>query len=325
MLAKRDPRGDEKDSSDDVFEPANLYDHMPKSYLPDQRSYPNFERMKVGLPFRLLSVGTSSSGKTTSVLDMLLKIGAFSQWVFIVKRPDEPLYRWVIDMLKEVADSTGRSDMLVVGTDLSALPPLEWFKPETNSICIVDDMCNEKEAAFKPLNDLFIAGRKQFVSLVILQQSYSKTEKVIRQNCDLFMIKEHTQLSDLRRVLSQFGNPDELMALYKQAMQKKEHFLLIDTMNRDPKLRARVNYGGTARGGGVPKGSYVPAKGRMCAREAGHRFGAITEEKGGESSDEDEDDPAASVGGGVGRSGHSDRRRDEKGRWLPRGNTRRQT
>lgn len=188
----------------------------------------------------MLAVGTRSSGKTTSVLNMLTKINAFSQWVLLVKRTDEPLYRWLIDNLQKIADETGNSEMLVVGTDLSALPPLDWFKPETNSIVIIDDMCNEKASAFKELNDLFIPGRKSNISLVIIQQSYSKTDKIIRQNCDLFMIKEHTQLADLRRVLSQFGDPDELMGIYKKANQKKEHFLLIDTMNSEPELKAKT-------------------------------------------------------------------------------------
>lgn len=56
----------------------------------------------------MLAVGTSSSGKTTSVLDVLTKINAFSQWVFLVKRPDEPLYKWLIDTFKQIADETGQ-------------------------------------------------------------------------------------------------------------------------------------------------------------------------------------------------------------------------
>lgn len=153
--------------------------------------------------------------------------------------------------------------MLVIGTDLSALPPLDWFKPETNSIVIIDDMCNEKASAFKELNDLFIAGRKSNISLVIIQQSYRKTDKIIRQNCDLFMIKEHTQLADLRRVLSQFGDPDELMAIYKKANLKKEHFLLVDTMNSDPELKARLNYGGNSMTANTIKGAYIPGSRKL--------------------------------------------------------------
>lgn len=94
-----------------TMDPSNLYDFIPKEYLPDRRTYDNFDKLKINLPFRMLAVGTSSSGKTTSVLDMLTKINAFSQWVLLVKRPDEPLYRWLIVNLQQLADETGNSEI----------------------------------------------------------------------------------------------------------------------------------------------------------------------------------------------------------------------
>lgn len=67
------------------MDPSNLYDFIPKEYLPERRTCNSYDKLKINLPFRMLAVGTSSSGKTTSVLDMLTKINAFSQWVLLVK------------------------------------------------------------------------------------------------------------------------------------------------------------------------------------------------------------------------------------------------
>src|SRR5450432_3357021 len=105
-----------------VMTPSNPYEIMPDEFKLEKRTYPNYERIGVEIPYRMLVIGAPASGKTMSVIDMLLKQACFSQWVLLCKQLDEALWQWIISVLKKSGESAGidESDYLVTGTQLSA-------------------------------------------------------------------------------------------------------------------------------------------------------------------------------------------------------------
>jgi len=81
------------------------------------------------------------------------------------------------------------------------------------------------------MNEFYIRGRKKGVSVCYLSQSFFKIPKVIRTNCNYFVILKLSGKRDLNLILSEFElgvSKKELMDMYEYATKEKFNVLLID-------------------------------------------------------------------------------------------------
>ncbi len=176
------------------------------------------------LPFRMVVVAPSGSGKTNFILNMLQKFsagkGTFNTITIITKNKQEPLYEWL-------EDKTKKTVKILEG--IENIPSLDKFNKEEQHIVIFDDLVLEKDQ--KKMNEFYIRGRKKGVSVCYLSQSFFKIPKVIRTNCNYFVILKLSGKRDLNLILSEFElgvSKKELMDMYEYATKEKFNVLLID-------------------------------------------------------------------------------------------------
>jgi ABC-type lipoprotein export system ATPase subunit len=75
----------------------NFYEAKDMKKFLDKRENPHFNEHKIKLPFRMLIVGCSGSGKTNTLLNLIYMMpDTFSQIVIVTACKDEPLYNILI-------------------------------------------------------------------------------------------------------------------------------------------------------------------------------------------------------------------------------------
>ena len=189
------------------------------------------------LPFRMVVVAPSGSGKTNFILNMLQKFsqgkGTFNTITIITKNKQEPLYEWL-------EDKTKKTVKILEG--IENIPNLDKFNKEDQHIVIFDDLVLEKDQ--KKMNEFYIRGRKKGISVCYLSQSFFKIPKVIRTNCNYFVILKLSGKRDLNLILSEFEldvSKQELINMYEYATKEKFNVLLID-VEAPKEKRFRKNF-----------------------------------------------------------------------------------
>lgn len=181
---------------------------------------PGFEKHGLDIPFYMLILGGSGSGKTNVLLYLLsLMDDTFQKIVICLKSKEEPLYQLLAKTTPEVEFFENE------------VPNLDYFDDSKMSMIVFDDLVLQKDQSL--IQEYFIRARKKNVCCVYLTQSYYKTPKLIRINCRYIILKKLSSVKDLNLILSEFdlGNKDQMLELYKEATKKFTDFLLIDTFN----------------------------------------------------------------------------------------------
>jgi hypothetical protein len=225
----------------------NFYQHIPAKYTgAGKRRYPNFQRIHIELPTRMAVVGPTGSGKTNIAMNFIFGCGAFTRIFLCVKTPDEPLYQWMIDQIREAEARLGK-DILTVLSDPDDLPPVDSFDPKVNNLVLFDDVINDAQSKLKHIADLWVRGRKRNISTLFLAQSFYKIPKLVRDNSDILMLKAIANSSDLNRILAEKAmdmNRDQLLAMYNACDTRNvsNSFTIDNTPGQEPKWKYRRNF-----------------------------------------------------------------------------------
>jgi len=217
----------------------NFYDKIPKRYLNQNKfKYDSYEKIKIDLPFRALFIGPSGSMKSNALLNLLRTINGFDIIYLVARQPDQPLYRYLKDVL---------GDSLILTDKLEDLPPLEAFDPSISTLVTFDDWLSESDKSLKEIAKFFVKGRHKGCSCIFISQSYFGCPSLIRKNSDLvFLLKLNTK-GDMSRFLKEYQMTDisieRLMELYnKIKAQGKENFMMFDMVAPDPSYKIRYNF-----------------------------------------------------------------------------------
>lgn len=202
----------------------NYYDLIPDRLIPKYHN-PAFEKHGISVPFRMLIVGGSGSGKTNLIMEIIGRMpDTFQKLVLCVKNKDEPLYNFLSEQLKD--------DELEIYEGIDNVPPVETFDKCDDQILIVfDDLVLERNQSV--IEQYFIRGRKIAggISCAYLTQSYFQTPKTIRIQCNYILLKKLQSEKDLNLILSEFSlglDKKTLLKLYKYATNDQLSFLMID-------------------------------------------------------------------------------------------------
>ena len=199
----------------------NFYDILPKE-LKNKELLEKHTNMKI--PFRLLIVGASGSGKTNVILNLVkLHSGIYDKIILCVKNIDEPLYQYLISKIPK--------DQIEVITNIEELRPPEQYQTlGGHSFVIFDDMClckNQDQMA-----EFYIRCRKLNISVAYLTQSYVKADITIRRNCNYIILKKIPNNRDIIHILNDYslGGVDKklLLKMYRDATNNYLDFLFID-------------------------------------------------------------------------------------------------
>ena len=212
----------------------NFYELMPKK-LQNVYHNPNFAKIKIKHPFRMLIIGSSGSGKTNCLLNLIYNMpDTFQDITVITKNADEPLYNLLKDKL---------GDAVNIYEGIENIPDLDTFDKTTQHLIVFDDLVNEKNQ--KKVSDFYIRARKLNCSLCYLSQSFYAIPKLIRLNANYIILKKIGSLKDINMILRgyQLGvDAQQLKKIYEYATDKLVNFLLIDTeANEATKFRKNFN------------------------------------------------------------------------------------
>lgn len=197
----------------------NFYELMPDD-LKKEYHNPNFANHGLTVPFRLLLVGSSGSGKTNTLLELIRRMNdTFEQIIICCKAKCEPLYEFLASKLPIQFFENGD------------IPNINDFKDGRKQTLIVfDDLVLMKDQS--KIAEYFIRSRKYNMSCIYLSQSYYKTPKVIRININYLILKKLPSTRDLKMVLNENSiglNLKELTHIYQSIISNnKFDFLLFD-------------------------------------------------------------------------------------------------
>ena len=199
------------------------YKKIPKKFLPKQHN-PCFQDHHITLPFRMIIVGSSGSGKTQTLLNLLnIMPNTFEKIRIITKCKSEPLYEWLEEKLKDFD--------FKIEEGLGNLPDLDSLDKTVNNLIVLDDLVAESARAQRPVAEYFIRARKKNCSLIYISQSYYAVPQLIRQNINYLIIKQIASLRNLTMIMRECSlgiDKKDLKKIYDDATQSKQDFLLID-------------------------------------------------------------------------------------------------
>jgi DNA polymerase III delta prime subunit len=208
----------------------NFYEHKGvKKYMKDNHN-PNFNIHHIKVPFRMLIIGASGTGKTSTLLNLIkVMSNTFTRICIITKDKAEPLYQYLYD-----ATGGKHGNVTIENFDEKGLPDLKEFHSDQNSLIVMDDLVNQSAKEQKPICDYFIRARKKGVSLVYISQSFYAIPKMIRNNVSYIILKQVSSQRNLQMIVKDFSigiSKDKAMELYKDATQDFTSFLLLDLDN----------------------------------------------------------------------------------------------
>jgi hypothetical protein len=211
----------------------NFYEKMPKK-LTNQYHNPNFKQIGIKHPFRMLIIGSSGSGKTNCLLNLIYHMpDTFSSVTVITKNADEPLYNFLQQKL---------GDAVQIYEGLDDAPEVDSFDKTKQHLIVFDDLVTTKNQ--KAIEEYYIRARKLNCSLAYLSQSFFAIPKLIRMNANYLIIKKLGSLSDINRILQTYTlgiDRKQLKMIYEKATGTLTDFLLIDTEAIDEK-KFRKNF-----------------------------------------------------------------------------------
>jgi hypothetical protein len=212
------------------------YKKIPSKYLTKSHN-PNYNVHGIKVPFRMLIIGSSGSGKTQTLLNLIHNMGnTFNDIYIITKNKQEPLYEYLEDKL-------GKQGLTVV-EGIDNAPDLDKdIDKKDQTLIIMDDLVLERNQ--RHLEEFFLRARKQNCSLVYISQSYFAVPQMIRKNLTYLVIKQLANLPDLFRILREYSlgvDKKQLMKIYEDSTKdNKQDFLLVD-LDAEPKDRFRKNF-----------------------------------------------------------------------------------
>lgn len=211
----------------------NFYDLIPKG---NSVINPGYANHGIKIPFRMLMAAPSGSGKTNALCNLICHMDkSFHEIVICVKSADEPLYQLLIDKLKNV-----------IIFENGEVPPIESYSilddktkrlkrlDKKQRLIVFDDLITDKKAN-KVAIEYYVKARKLGFSMVYIGQSYFQIPKMIRDNCQYFIIGRNLLKKDLKMILSCFPTEmklDEFSYLYNELTQEPLDVLLIDLEKR---------------------------------------------------------------------------------------------
>jgi ABC-type dipeptide/oligopeptide/nickel transport system ATPase component len=214
----------------------NWYEKIPKKYILKTHN-PHYDIHHIKLPFRMIICGSSGSGKTQTLLNLIYNMpDTFESISITTKNKDEPLYNYLEDKLGKKG--------LTITEGIPNLPNLDKYDKEQQHLIVMDDLVNEPLKQQKVICDYFIRARKKNCSLIYISQSFYQVPKLIRDNINYLIVKQVSSMKNLTMIARECSlgiDKKQLTDIYRDATKKKEDFLMID-LDGEPDEKFRKGF-----------------------------------------------------------------------------------
>jgi hypothetical protein len=211
----------------------NFYKLLPKE-LNNKYHNPNYKKIFISHPFRMIVCSYSGGGKTNFILNLIYNTpSTFGKIVICTKNKDEPLYNFLEEKIK---------DGLTIVEGIDNIPNLDEFDKNEQSLVIFDDLVLEKNQ--KLIAEYYIRCRKLNCSVAYLSQSFFGIPKVIRGNANYIVLKKLANLRDINLLISEYNlgiDKDKMISMYKKATSEQDNFMIIDA-GADDEHKFRIGW-----------------------------------------------------------------------------------
>ena len=210
----------------------NFYELDAVKALQPKAHNPNYHKHGLKVPFRMVVVGASGSGKSNIVLNLIsLCENTFHKIYLFTRDKNEALYEYLELAIPD-------KEFLEIHEGLDHLKSMDFKKDFFGqSLVIFDDLCLEKDQDV--ISELYIRGRKmgsgssKGVSVVYLTQKYTQVPTIIRGNCNYMILKKISGRRDIVEIMKNGAvivERDTLLRMYNHCINGDDilSFLLID-------------------------------------------------------------------------------------------------
>ena len=192
-------------------------------------------------PYKILIIGSSGSGKTNLLLDLIENQPDIDKICLYAKDPYESKYQYLLNKRGGVGINHFNDPKAFIeySNDIhDVYKNIDEYNPDKeNKILIVfydmiADMIHNKKSNSIVVR-LFIRGRKLNISLVFITQSYFKLPKDVRLNANHFFIVKIPNKRELQQIAINHSsdiNTRDFSNIYRKCTAEPYSFLLIDTM-----------------------------------------------------------------------------------------------
>ena len=191
-------------------------------------------------PYRILIIGSSGSGKTNFLLNLIENQPDIDKIHLYAKDPYESKYQYLINKRESVsinhfnspkAFTEYSSDMHDVYKNIGDYNP----DKENKILIVFDDMIADmihNKKLHSTVAEFFIRGRKLNISLVFITQSYFKVPKDTRLNTSHFFIAKIPNKRELQKITTNHSsdiNTKDFTNICRKCTSEQYSFLVNDT------------------------------------------------------------------------------------------------
>ena len=204
-------------------------------------------------PYRILKIGSSESGKTNVLLNLIENQPDIDKIYLYTKDSYESKYQYLINKREGVGINHFKDlkAFIEYSNDMhDVYKNINYYNPDKeNKILIVFDDMIADMIHNKKLNsivtELFIRGRKLNISLVFITQSYFKVPKDVRLNTTHFFIAKIPNKRELQQIAINHSSDistEDFVNIYRKCTAEPYSFFVNDTtLASNNPLRFRKN------------------------------------------------------------------------------------
>ena len=209
-------------------------------------------------PFRMVVAGSSDSGKTTMIINLLIgtkkvdmKNGSryilCNDVVLFAKFPDEPKWNIVRDFYDEISkdpDSEFYEDVSFKVLPYDDIPDPETFDPSRSTIVIFEDLMHEPKKIQDKIAQYFTHGRHRNISPIYATQRFFAVPKTIRDNVTYISLhRGGGNLSDIKNIICRYTEHSDTLAPKIDELTLKREFVVFDIRrSKNDPLSIRIRW-----------------------------------------------------------------------------------
>jgi len=198
-------------------------------------------------PFRMIINGSSGSGKTNLLLNLLFNAEYslnFHKIYLYAKDLTEDKYEWLSKKMEKIKNVNG-GDIFEKGTKITDVVQCDSLDKDKMNLIIFDDFVTERDQ--QKIEDLFIRSRKKNASIIYLSQVYHKVPPMIRKNLNYVVFFKPTTKREITTLSVDYATDMDIkdfVKLVNEATKEPYSFLVIDMITQHKPMKYRKGFTG---------------------------------------------------------------------------------
>ncbi|GET64526.1 hypothetical protein GLOIN_2v1874888 [Rhizophagus irregularis DAOM 181602=DAOM 197198] len=222
----------------------DLYVYNLDEYMTDSRQGNEFAP---SWPFRLAVAGSSDSGKTTIIINLLMgdkkakedneRYILCDAEILVGRYLDEPKWAVIRDFFKE-------EEILFTAVSHSEIPNVKDFNSTQATVVIFEDLMDAPKKTQDLITGFFTHGRHKNILCIYVAQRFFTIPKAIRENVNYISLHGgHGSLTDTKRIIRQYTEESESLAPVIDDLTLQREFIVFDLRrSKSDPLSIRVRW-----------------------------------------------------------------------------------